>query len=231
MNLSSDASTVPVITIDGPTASGKGTIAHRVATQLGWTTLDSGALYRLTALAVQQQGIDVLDQDAVARVAKTLDVRFDADTVFMNGRDVTDAIRHEDVGNLASKVAAYTGVRQALLERQRAFRQAPGLVADGRDMGTVVFQDAALKVFLIADPVARAERRCKQLNDKGISANLTSLVKDMRLRDQRDRDRANAPLIPAPGAVTIDSSQLTIDETVNKVLELWASKGVSAGHL
>ena len=222
---------IPVITIDGPTASGKGTIAHRVANALGWQLLDSGALYRLTALAVQRQGVDPADQDAVASVARTLDVAFDAGSVTLDGDDVTDAIRHESVGNLASKVAAYTAVRAALLQRQRAFRRSPGLVADGRDMGTVVFPDATLKVFLVADAVARAERRYKQLSQKGISANLTSLLEDMRLRDQRDRDRANAPLVAAPGAITIDSSSLTIDETVNMVLDLWSGKGVPAGHV
>lgn len=212
---------IPVITIDGPTASGKGTIAHRVAEALRWHMLDSGALYRLTALAVQQQSVDEADHDAVANTARNLDVAFNAGAVILGGHDVTDAIRHEDVGNLASKVASYGAVRDALLERQRVFRQAPGLVADGRDMGTVVFPDAELKIFLIADPLARAQRRYKQLNDKGISANLTSLLEDMQSRDKRDRERTNAPLIAAPGAVTIDSSHLSIDETVTKVLDLW----------
>lgn len=231
MNSSSTVSNVPVITIDGPTASGKGTIAQRVADALGWHTLDSGALYRLTALAVQQQGVDPDDQDAVADVAQTLDVTFKPSAVMLKGNDVSDTIRHESVGNLASRVAAYDAVRTALLQRQRAFRQFPGLVADGRDMGTIVFPDASLKVFLVADAQARAQRRCKQLSDKGISANLTSLLEDMRLRDQRDRDRANAPLIAAPGAITIDSSSLTIDETVNKVLGFWSGTGVPAGHM
>lgn len=226
MSSSSAVPVIPVITIDGPTASGKGTIAHRVATALGWFTLDSGALYRLTALAVQQQGVDPADQDAVAQVANNLDVEFDAPTIRLNMQDVTQAIRQEDVGNLASKVAAYQPVRDALLQRQRAFRKSPGLVADGRDMGTVVFPDAPLKVFLVANAKARAERRCKQLNEKGISANLTSLLEDMRLRDQRDCARANAPLVAADGAVTIDSSDLTIDETVSKVLDLWSGKGI-----
>lgn len=222
------APAVPVITIDGPTASGKGTIARCVAVALGWTALDSGALYRLTALAVQQLGVDPSDQDAVADVAKNLDVVFDGQAVLLNKQDVSSEIRQEDVGNLASKVAAYTPVRAALLERQRAFRRLPGLVADGRDMGTVVFPDAPLKIFLVADATARAERRCKQLNDKGVSVNLTSLLEDMRLRDERDRARTNAPLVAAPGAVTIDSSQLTVDETVKKVLDLWSGKGVPA---
>src|SRR3546814_3710103 len=153
---------IPVITIDGPTASGKGTIAHRVAQQLGWYTLDSGALYRLTALAVQQQGVDASDEAAVAKVALQLDVAFQADQVLLSGQNVASLIRQESVGNLASKVAAYAPVRQALLERQRAFRVAPGLVADGRDMGTVVFPDAPLKVFLVAD-VQRSEEHTSEL--------------------------------------------------------------------
>lgn len=228
MSLSEAASNIPVITIDGPTASGKGTIAHRVAQTLGWHTLDSGALYRLTALAVQQKGVDSTDPNAVADVARHLNVVFDADTVLLDNNNVTDTIRHEKVGNLASEIAAYNTVREALLERQRVFRQPPGLVADGRDMGTVVFPDASLKIFLVADALARAQRRCKQLSSKGISANLTSLLEDMRSRDQRDRDRTNAPLVAAPGAITIDSSSLTIDETVNKVLDLWSGKGFPA---
>ncbi|AEC20026.1 hypothetical protein PT7_1486 [Pusillimonas sp. T7-7] len=213
---------IPVITIDGPTASGKGTIAHRVAQQLGWYTLDSGALYRLTALAVQQQGVDASDEAAVAKVALQLDVAFQADQVLLSGQNVASLIRQESVGNLASKVAAYAPVRQALLERQRAFRVAPGLVADGRDMGTVVFPDAPLKVFLVADVQARAKRRCKQLKEKGFSANLTGLLEDMRARDERDRSRANAPLIAAHDAKTVDSSCLSIDETVKQVLDLWS---------
>lgn len=220
-------SDIPVIAIDGPTASGKGTIAHRVADALGWHTLDSGVLYRLTALAVTQQGVDPADQEAVASVAAELDVMFDGARVLLNRDNVADTIRHEAIGNLASKVAVYPAVREALLQRQRAFRRMPGLVADGRDMGTVVFPDASLKVFLVAETLARAQRRYKQLSEKGISANLTSLLEDMRLRDQRDRDRADAPLVAAPDAVTIDSSCLSIDETVNKVLDLWSGKGFS----
>ena len=216
------SSCIPVITIDGPTASGKGTIAHRVSQHLGWHTLDSGALYRLTALAVQQQGVDAADEAAVAKVALSLDVAFQADQVLLAGQDVASLIRQESVGNLASRVAAYAPVRQALLERQRAFRMAPGLVADGRDMGTVVFPDAPLKVFLVADVEARAERRCKQLKEKGFSANLESLLEDMRARDERDRNRANAPLVAAPDAKTIDSSNIGIEETVAQVLGLWA---------
>lgn len=222
------AISIPVITIDGPTASGKGTIAHRVATTLGWAVLDSGALYRLSALAVLQQRVDAGDALAVAKVAGELDISFNGDQVFLAGQDVAGMIRQEQVGNLASRIAAYPPLRQALLERQRAFRVAPGLVADGRDMGTVVFPDAPLKIFLIADVRARAERRCKQLKEKGISANLADLLEGMRARDERDRSRANAPLVAAADAHTIDSSDLSIDETVKLVLDLWSSLGFPA---
>ncbi|WP_116521584.1 (d)CMP kinase [Achromobacter insuavis] len=214
-------SAAPVITIDGPTASGKGTVAHRVAKALGWAVLDSGALYRLTALAAINRGVDAADEPAVARVAETLDVRFDGPHVYLEGADVGHEIRREAVGNFASRVAAFPGVRQALLERQRAFRLLPGLVADGRDMGTVVFPDASLKVFLVADVVARAERRRKQLIEKGISANLDDLLRDMRERDARDTQRATAPLAPAADAHVLDSSNLTIAETVQAILNLW----------
>jgi cytidylate kinase len=163
---------IPVITIDGPTASGKGTVAQRVASVLGWTVLDSGALYRLTALAVLQQAIDPDNETAVADIATRLDVQFRPDEILLNGQDVSGVIRQEHVGNLASRLAPNPKLRAALLGRQRAFRQAPGLVADGRDMGTIVFPDAEVKIFLIADVHARAERRAKQLIEKGISANL-----------------------------------------------------------
>jgi cytidylate kinase len=216
---------IPVITIDGPTASGKGTIAQHVAQALGWSVLDSGALYRLTALACQRAGVDCDSAEAVAKVAACLDVRFDGDKILLDGDDVAQTIRQEDVGNLASRVAAYPAVRQALLQRQRAFRQFPGLVADGRDMGTIVFHDAPLKIFLEADVHARAQRRCKQLKEKGFSANLANLLEDMRARDARDRNRAAAPLVPAPDAVTIDSSNLSIAQTVQAVLDLWHQKG------
>jgi cytidylate kinase len=215
------SSTVPVITIDGPTASGKGTVAHRVAKALGWAVLDSGALYRLTALAALNRGLSPEDEPAVARVAETLDVRFEGPHVYLEGVDVGHDIRREEVGNFASRVAAFPGVRQALLERQRAFRLPPGLVADGRDMGTVVFPDAPLKVFLVADVVARAQRRCKQLIEKGISANLDDLLRDMRERDARDMGRTTAPLAPAADAHVLDSSDLTIAETVQAILDFW----------
>ncbi|MDQ6213943.1 (d)CMP kinase [Achromobacter insolitus] len=221
-SISSDiSSVVPVITIDGPTASGKGTVAHRVAKALGWEVLDSGALYRLTALAALNRGLSAEDEPAVARVAETLDVRFEGPHVYLEGVEVGHEIRREEVGNFASRVAAFPGVRQALLERQRAFRLAPGLVADGRDMGTVVFPDAPLKVFLVADVVARAQRRCKQLIEKGISANLDDLLRDMRERDARDMGRTTAPLAPAADAHVLDSSNLTVAETVQAILDFW----------
>ncbi|MFJ1301450.1 (d)CMP kinase [Pseudomonadota bacterium AL_CKDN230030165-1A_HGKHYDSX7] len=214
----------PVITIDGPTASGKGTIAHRVAKALGFTVLDSGALYRLTALAARQAGIEPDDEAGVVAVAQNLDVRFEGPHMYLAGRDVGHDIRQEAVGNFASRIAGYPALRQALLERQRAFRLPPGLVADGRDMGTVVFPDASLKIFLIADVEARAQRRCKQLIEKGISANLADLLKDMRERDARDTQRAVAPLAAAPDAVELDSSTLTIEQTVAAVLDLWRAR-------
>lgn len=223
--MTSATGTVPVITIDGPTASGKGTIAGRVARALGWSMLDSGALYRLTALSIKQQGIDPYDQNAVSLAAAGLDVEFIDDQVLLFGDDVTALIRDESIGNLASKIATYPGVRQALLERQRAFRKAPGLVADGRDMGTVVFPDADLKIFLVADVRSRAKRRCKQLKAKGFPANLEDLLEDMRARDRRDANRSAAPLVAAADARTVDSSNLDIDETVNVVLDLWSGLG------
>jgi cytidylate kinase len=216
----------PVITIDGPTASGKGTVAQHVARALGWSVLDSGALYRLSALACLDADVAAADEAAVANLARGLDVRFDGTRILLSGLDVTERIRAEEVGNLASQIAALGAVRLALLDRQRAFRRAPGLVADGRDMGTVVFPDATLKVFLVADVAARAERRCKQLKEKGISANLANLMHDLEERDARDRTRANAPLVAAVDAYTLDSSNLSIDATVNAVLDLW-SKSVS----
>ncbi|HLS50591.1 MAG TPA: (d)CMP kinase [Burkholderiaceae bacterium] len=214
----------PVITIDGPTASGKGTVAKAVASQLGWQVLDSGALYRLTALACQIDEVDVRNEAGVARLARELDICFQDDKVFLRGREVTCDIRQEAIGELASKVATYAAVRQALLQRQRAFRNETGLVADGRDMGTVVFPDAELKVFLVADVEARAKRRCKQLKDKGFSAKLADLIEDMQMRDNRDYNRVNVPLIAAPDAVFIDSSHLSIEETVQSVLNHWMSR-------
>lgn len=222
-----DTSTIPVITIDGPTASGKGTIANRVAEHLGWAVLDSGALYRLTALSVLRTGCNADDQQSVAELARQLQVVFRDGAIMVEGEDVAGVIREENIGNLASRIAAYPSVREALLQRQRDFRRAPGLVADGRDMGTVVFPQAPLKIFLIADVRARAERRYKQLKDKGFSVNLTDLLEDMRARDARDYNRANAPLVAAADAITIDSSALDINQTVKAVLDLWSNKASS----
>jgi len=221
-------SSIPVIAIDGPTASGKGTIAHAVAQTLGWITLDSGALYRLAALACMDRNVNPDDEDAVAAIARGLDVQFEGERILLEGRDVAALIRAEEVGNMASRIAPQARLRGALLDRQRAFRQPPGLVADGRDMGTVVFPDARLKIFLVANARARAERRCKQLKEKGFSANLADLIRDMEARDARDRQRSNAPLVAAPDAHTIDSSNLSIEDTVRAVLDLW-SKTVPAG--
>jgi cytidylate kinase len=213
-----------MIAIDGPTASGKGTIAARVAARLGWHLLDSGALYRLTALACLEQGISAGDEQGAAAAAAALDVRFVADGVFMGGRDVSADIRREEVGNMASQVAVLAPVRAALLDRQRAFRCPPGLVADGRDMGTVVFPDADLKIFLVASAEARAQRRYKQLIEKGFSANLLTLLRDLEARDARDTQRANAPLAAAHDALVLDSSHLTIDQTVEQVMSWWGER-------
>jgi 3-phosphoshikimate 1-carboxyvinyltransferase len=212
---------VPVIAIDGPTASGKGTLAAAVAQRLGYELLDSGALYRATALAVQQAGVDPADGAAVAVVAERLDLRFEGDRAFLDGRDVSDALRHEATGNLASKISAHPAVRQALHGLQLAFRRPPGLVADGRDMGTVVFTGAPLKIFLTASAEERAARRYNQLISRGISANIDSLLADLRMRDERDQNRAVAPLKPAEDAVLLDNSSMSIDEGVDFVLEAW----------
>lgn len=216
----------PVITIDGPTASGKGTVASLVAKHLGWSVLDSGALYRLTALVCVRQNINIDDSEAVALQAGQLNVLFKNERCILNNEDVTDLLRSEQIGLMASKIAAYPAVRDALLALQRAYRQGAGLVADGRDMGTVVFPDAPLKIFLVADVQSRAQRRYKQLIDKGISANLLDLLADLQSRDLRDTTRKAAPLRAAADAYTIDSSLLTIKETVAQVLAYWAKKQI-----
>lgn len=213
---------IPVITLDGPSASGKGTVAERVAAALGFHFLDSGALYRLTALSAMKQGVALEDETEIARVAAVLLAHFHDGTVWLANEDVTDAIRAENIGDGASLVAALPTVRSALLDRQRAYRQAPGLVADGRDMGTVVFADATAKVFLTASAEARAERRYKQLISKGKSASLPALVADMQARDARDTARAVAPLKPAAGALVLDTTQMDIETTVKSVLAHYA---------
>lgn len=213
--------TVPVITIDGPTASGKGTVAQKVAEHLNWHILDSGALYRLTALAAQNKNVDLNDAQAVADIARALNVRFDAQGVWLDEQEVSTQLRAEEVGLNASLVAALPAVRDALLQRQRDFLQPPGLVADGRDMGTVVFPSAPLKIFLIADVQERAKRRHKQLIDKGVVVKMEAVLEDLQARDSRDQNRSVAPLRPAPDAQIIDSSYLSINETVAQVLACW----------
>ncbi len=212
---------VQVLAIDGPSGSGKGTIARLLAKRLGWHMLDSGALYRLTALAAQRRGIGLDDAEAVAEVARNLDVRFEgeeATRVLLEGEDVTLAIRSEAAGAAASIVAAHPAVRDALLERQRRFAQPPGLVADGRDMGTVVFPDAPVKIYLDASAEVRGERRYKQLKEKGLDANLDQIIEDIRQRDQRDMQRPVAPLKPADDAYVIDSSGLTVEQVLAECL-------------
>jgi cytidylate kinase len=209
---------VPAITIDGPSASGKGTIAKRVAEALGFHYLESGALYRLVGLLALRH--DLADEAALARAAEDMDVVFQGDEIILEDQEVSQHVRHEAVGNRASEVARMPAVRQALLKRQRAFRREPGLVADGRDMGTVVFPDAALKIFLTASPEVRAERRYKQLIEKGINANLRALSRDLAERDARDANRPVAPLVPAPDSQVLDSSALSIEAVVAGILQL-----------
>ena len=221
-----------VITIDGPTASGKGTVAALVAEALGWAVLDSGALYRLVALQALRSGINPDEQVRLAEIASHLPVQFLQGEIFLSGERVTDAIRAETVGNLASQVAALPAVREALLEAQRRYAPDEGLVADGRDMGTVVFPGAPLKVFLTASAEARADRRTKQLIDKGFDATITGspasalrerVLQDILARDARDMGRAHAPLRPAPDALVIDSSNLGVAQVVEQILKRWAS--------
>ncbi|MCC7325476.1 MAG: (d)CMP kinase [Burkholderiales bacterium] len=214
-----------MIAVDGPAASGKGTIAAAVARALGFHYLDSGALYRLVALKAARSGADVDDEAALARLAAALAVVFHDGTVALDGDDATAAIRSESVSAAASRVAVHPAVRRALIERQRAFRRPPGLVADGRDMGTVVFPDARTKVFVTASAEQRARRRHKQLIAKGISITMDGLLRDIRERDARDAGRAAAPLEPAPDAVLLDTTDLTIDEAVARVLALYRSAG------
>lgn len=216
---------VPVIAIDGPSGSGKGTVARRVARALGWQLLDSGALYRLVALAGVRAGLAPDDVLGHARLAATLDVHFGVDDrgeeqVRLAGADVTGELRAESTGEAASRVAAWQPVRSALLERQRAFAGPPGLVADGRDMGSIVFRDAGLKIFLTASPQERARRRHKQLKEKGLSVSLAALSAEIAERDKRDTTRAVAPLVAVPDAIVVDSTALTIEEVVRRVIAL-----------
>ena len=227
----SESSSIPVVTIDGPSGSGKGTISRAVARSAGWHLLDSGALYRLVALAGTRQGLDLEDRARHAQLAAAMQVTFGSapdgsEQVVLDGEDVTAAIRSERAGAGASRVAAWPQVRQALLGRQRAFVQPPGLVADGRDMGTVVFAGAPLKIFLTATPEERALRRHKQLKDKGSDVSLPALSREIAERDARDQTRRVAPLRPAPDACVIDSTGMSVEAVVGRVLELGAARGL-----
>ena len=223
---------VTVITIDGPSGSGKGTIAALLARELNWGLLDSGALYRLTALAAMNHGVDFADEASLEVLAGHLDVQFlpAADgaglTIILEGEKVGANLRTEEVGAMASKVAALPGVRKALLQRQRDFAEQPGLIADGRDMGTIVFPEAPLKVFLTASAEERAKRRFQQLQEKGIDANFDRLLTDIKARDERDSNRIVAPLKPAEDAVVLDSTRMSIQEVFNKVLAEMQSRGL-----
>jgi len=214
---------IPVITIDGPTASGKGTVAHKVADKLGFHYLDSGALYRLTALSAIRRDTPLTDEHALAKLAEHLPAHFAGGEIFLANENVTQLIRAEEVGNMASKIAAFPTVRQALFALQLGFRKPPGLVADGRDMGSVIFPHAQLKVFLTASVAARAQRRYKQLIDKGFSANMEDLLSDLQARDDRDTQRSIAPLVAAEGAHILDTSNMTADQAIDEVLKWYAA--------
>lgn len=213
----------PVITVDGASGTGKGTVSQLIAKRLGWKLLDSGALYRVLALAAQKHGVSWDNETALRVLAEYFDVQFiavesDPPHILLEGEDVTDIIRTEKMGNAASKIAALPAVRTALLNRQRAFRELPGLVADGRDMGTIIFPDADLKIFLTASPEERAQRRYNQLKEKGINVNLSDLVEELRERDKRDQERAVAPLRPAEDAICINTDHLTVEQVVAQIL-------------
>ena len=211
----------PVIAIDGPSASGKGTVAQAVAQTLGFHYLDSGALYRIVGLAVVRAGGNLDNEYDVLSILLKINIKFEKTTVLLDAVNVADAIREEPISAAASKVGAHARVRQALLERQRAFREAPGLVADGRDMGSVVFPDSRLKIYLTASPGARAQRRYKQLIGKGLGANITALLQDIMLRDQRDSVRAAAPLKKYPDAIEVDTTNLSVAQSIARVLALY----------
>lgn len=215
---------IPVIAIDGPTASGKGTVASLVAEKLGFHYLDSGALYRLVALASEKEAIDTQNGQKLGLLAQKLVISFEKGQIILNGEVVTETIRTESIGLRASAIAIHPEVREALVGVQRDFRKAPGLVADGRDMASVIFPDASLKIFLTATAAARAERRYKQLIAKGISAKLDVLLQDLQERDARDSSRGAAPLLIAPGAQVLDTSELSIDQAVKTVLDWYQSK-------
>ncbi|TNV21644.1 (d)CMP kinase [Buttiauxella sp. B2] len=212
----------PVITIDGPSGAGKGTLCKAMAEALQWHLLDSGAIYRVLALAALHHQVDVTSEDALVPLAAHLDVRFVANNgnleVILEGEDVSAEIRTQEVANAASQAAAFPRVREALLRRQRAFREAPGLIADGRDMGTVVFPDAPVKIFLDASSEERAHRRMLQLQEKGFSVNFERLLAEIKERDDRDRNRAVAPLVPAADALVLDSTSMSIDEVIKQAL-------------
>lgn len=213
----------PVVTLDGPSGAGKGTVSRALAERLGWHYLDSGAIYRALAIAVQESNLSLEDVEGIARLASTMDLHFEAGrtfTVRLNGVDITDRIGSETCGNLASKIAALGPVRKALLQKQREFRRAPGLVADGRDMGTVVFPDAPYKIFLTASAEVRAQRRYKQLMEKGIDVNVADLTREIEERDRRDRERSEAPLKMADDAVLVDTSELSIEQVIERCFEL-----------
>ncbi|AYN94962.1 MULTISPECIES: (d)CMP kinase [Pseudomonas] len=225
-------STAPVITVDGPGGSGKGTIAALLSRRLGWNLLDSGALYRLLAFAARNHGVDLTNEESLKALAAYLDVQFQAghehgQRIVLEGEDVTDFIRTEDIGAGASQVAILPAVREALLQRQKAFREAPGLIADGRDMGTVVFPDAELKIFLTASAEERARRRYLQLKKKGESVTLPGLLEEIRERDERDTQRTVAPLKPADDAIVLDSTNLSIEQVLDHILALAAERDLA----
>ncbi len=227
---------MPVITVDGPSSSGKGTVCRLLAEKLGWDVLDSGAIYRVLSLAALHHQIALDNEDALVPLAANLDVQFLVDSqtnaakVVLEGEDVTTTIRNEEVGAAASKVAALPRVREALLRRQRAFRTERGLIADGRDMGTVVFKDAPLKIFLTASAQERAKRRFVELNARGLNVTLSGLLKDIQERDDRDMNRAVAPLVPAEDAIELDTSELNAQQVYDKVLTL-LDTAISEGRL